>query len=514
MKSNLKKEWKIILHGILIGILIHGFILANDLPNWDDLAQMHVDFVYMRRLGRWFLFVPTRLSSLLSITWLNGLLVIVYISISSYLVSKTIMLKNEVSRYLLLIMMLAFPVIGSVLFYTQYADGFAFALLLMSGAVYALNLQKKWSIILGSILTVLSLATYQAFFPFGCAVLVISLLRQLLDEMSSIKQIIKSAIIMLVSLGCSMVCYLILTKVFTRDILASYQGVENIGETSITKLFAGVITAYTDFAGFFISDNRALHGEKISVAIVTVFILSVIMIVWYILKQKIYKEKLKTLSILALVIIFPLSCNLIHLMGAERIHAQMIYGFVAAYAFAVFVIDLIIEKTDIHFNNVRNNLWVKLILCILVLSLGIIEYKYILNDNMVYYHAHVAYEQTYAYSERLVARIEDTENFSTEDKIVLIGVIDYDNEKTDTKWMSDPMYKAYTGIPAYLIQSYRMTMFMNKYLGSKSEFEWATKEYLEEIGALEIYNDMSNYPNDNSIVRLENGVILVRLSEL
>lgn len=74
---KIKDEWgMLIIFGIIFGIVIHGMIIVNDLPNSDGILFNYYTWQNTVSSGRWFLGIVNIFSGPFTVPVINGLLAI------------------------------------------------------------------------------------------------------------------------------------------------------------------------------------------------------------------------------------------------------------------------------------------------------------------------------------------------------------------------------------------------------------------------------------------------------
>lgn len=125
------------------GMLAHGMMLFNKYSMHDDITQIFgVGSTY--NLGRWFLNFLAKFSQTFfhspnySLPLIKGLTSILFIAISSVLVTKILRIKYAVTSVLISAVMVVFPVWASIFGYMFTSSYYAFAMLLSSLGVFIL----------------------------------------------------------------------------------------------------------------------------------------------------------------------------------------------------------------------------------------------------------------------------------------------------------------------------------------------------------------------------------------
>ena len=86
--NKLKEEqYKIpFMSGLVIGLITHMFMIVNKFPNGDSMTNFYFD-QNMVTSGRWFLTIACGISSFYDLNFVNGLLAIIFLSISAVFIT-------------------------------------------------------------------------------------------------------------------------------------------------------------------------------------------------------------------------------------------------------------------------------------------------------------------------------------------------------------------------------------------------------------------------------------------
>ena len=484
-----------------IGLLTHLFMLTNKLPNHDDIKQI-VDDMARPTSGRWFLFLPTSFSSDFSLPWVNGLLCLFYISVSAAIVVKCLHIKSSFNSVLIGGIMITFPTVCTTLSYMNSADGYFFALLLACIAVY---LADKYPLgFLPSILLItLSLGIYQAYFPFAIALAVGVLLRTIIVVPLPRFFIVKaSKFIVFLALG--LLLYMIITKAIPTE-LSSYMGIDKMGEFNLSELPAMVIGSYQNTFEFFFfkTMNLDLYALRHMILATMFFIVGL-----PIYTHKLYLSKLNLIFYLLLIITLPISCNLIYIMSTSYTpHILMIYSFVMIFITLLSLFEMSCDAmanqtSSLRFKNLSFATFTWGISFLFVLLI----FNYSILSNQAYFKLYLTYEQSYAYSNRLLSRIENIDGFSSDCHVYFIGQPSMQVDDI----VATPAVNNLTGIISDISASYSYHLFLEYYLGNRTLITPTYFEPPESDDFLLEFNleDMPTYPDDDSIKKIGRNIVV------
>lgn len=95
-KKRCKYEWKVaFISTFLIGLLTHIYKFTNTLLNHDSLYSFYHDQNIVQS-GRWFLSIACSISSYFDLPWVTGLLSVVFISLTTVVITEIFEIKNPV----------------------------------------------------------------------------------------------------------------------------------------------------------------------------------------------------------------------------------------------------------------------------------------------------------------------------------------------------------------------------------------------------------------------------------
>ena len=110
--------------GMISGILIHAYMFANKLPNWDDINNIG-SFGVGSEFGRWFLKYINPLDGVWSVPWIGGLFAVFFLSLSACMVVSALDIRSMSGVVLVPLLMLSFPSVCSMFTFMFTADCYA-----------------------------------------------------------------------------------------------------------------------------------------------------------------------------------------------------------------------------------------------------------------------------------------------------------------------------------------------------------------------------------------------------
>ena len=417
----------------LIGLFTHLFMFTNTLPTHDEVKVMIGTLQWATAInGRWLSDVAMLITSIFSMPWVNGLMSIVFLSISTCLIISIIRVKGYVNIILISGVMVTMPVVAGIFAFMQVAAPYYLSLLLICLAAFVAT-RYKFGFIFATIPIVLSMAIYQAFYGVVVALLILVLILDVLRNEMSWQKILFKGVRFVGTLFAGMVMYLVSVRIFYPDGLSDYQGLDQMGQMSISDFPNRILTAYREIIKFFVVDSRNFHYSFMNIVFVLAFVACAILILLWIIRKQIHKEPIKLLLLGALLVLFPLGCNMIYLMGPTEVHDLMIYGTVLILVFLLVVADLYHkEKDDKGKDNVaaeeseasKKTPYGKIAgisTWIITLAMALTMYNYWIVSNQAYFKLNIAFQTTYAQSILLISHIQSVEGYTYDKDIVIVG---------------------------------------------------------------------------------------------
>ena len=473
--------------------------------------------------GRWFLGVIGAIEHRMfggnySTPMFKGLIAIILISLSAALIVAIFRIRNKTHIFLLSTLMVVYPAVTVIMGYMFMAQCFTLALFLTVLGVY-LTVQKKYGFVAGIIGICLSLGLYQAYLAVPAVLFLLALISDLIEE-KEFKQVFITAVKYLMTLALGLVVYFVVNKIFLAvkgAQLTSYQGISDMGQTTIGDLIARVGTAYRYFVQLPFMDWQGLNTAFLmKVLFGCSILLTIVMIAFNIIKIKSIWNKLLLLVVAGLL---PLAVNLVYVMCDENkvyVHGLMVYASVFVLLFPLLLLHFGNRNTDTVGKN-RMNLFMDWGIAAFM-ALTIVYY--IGYNNVAYTQSAMIQSQVDSYSTNFVSAIKNAEGYADEYPIVLVQNPDRDQPYD---FMDASMY-IFEEFEQIQITAYNTNMLlwmsnysMPDYLKYRTGFNTANmKDYGEllengEIEKLDFVDEMPCYPDDGSI-KVSEGRIIVKLS--
>ncbi len=351
---------------ILVGMITHGYMLTNKMPNGDDMVCFHGIGGGAIFQGRWLLgFMSNfRMDTVgdYSEPFFNGFWAILLIACSGVLVNC--LFSNHTKRTAALIgaALVAWPTITIDFRFMFLAHYHAFAILLMTIGAYCIargsytqHSYKKTMILIaaGAVAMGCSMGIYQAFFPYGCVLLILGYLKNVIQSRTGEgKALIQQAVLAVTGAAAGMCCYFLgnacMEKI--KHFTTAGQYGSEVGEFHISQLPAIIRLMYLQFWKLFTSDYHGLTNSGFIRIIFGVVFLGALLGLGYLLYLQCERKNYIALVLSMLVmVVYPLAVELIYLMvpnGSDRVYLLMDYATAGIILFPIMISVCLLDLPD------------------------------------------------------------------------------------------------------------------------------------------------------------------------
>lgn len=495
--KKLERQYKIAFFAaLLFGLFAHMYVIVNKLPNHDYVYNIHTDqFQWPLSLGRWFLEVVTGISSHFILPWVNGILAILYASVSVAFVVAVLEIRNPVPVILCSGLLMTYPSFADTMGYMFSADGFLFAMLLSSIGVWFWHRKKDAAGIVGLALCLaLAVGIYQAYLSFAIMLILVRLILDMIENRYDNKELLKRGGRALAGGVLGMALYyvgLLIMMRINHTEFSDYMGMDSMSAPGIAKLFSTLKRDTVAFAEMFIGGNSEFTAYEILNMVFIVSFLAVL--VFAAVKQRLYRRKLQAVLTVAACLLFIPAAYVFDFLSEEVIYRyMMLHSLVLIYM-------LFVKLADVYLRG-----WLAEACAVLI---AVIAFNFAVISNIGYLNLEFCWEQTYATAVRMQERITMLDGFSTDCKLMVSGTI----ETEGRAWLLDriPYMVGVDDVNLMRNQSF-IRVILAEDFGMR--FDDADREQKERISATPEYAEMPCWPEAGS-VRMIDGIIVVKLSE-
>ena len=500
MKNRIKGSWKTaFLSAVIVGLMVHLPIMLSDIPNHDGLDSLYFD-QNMITSGRWFLTIACGFSSYYALPWLIGLLSVLFLALAAVCMTEFLELKSNMAIVLCSGLLVTFPSLASTFAYVFTMDGYMLALLLAVAAPLCVK-KCRLGVLWGGLCLAFSMGTYQAYLPFAVLLSIYGILLVFM-EAGAVKDKVFAMLRYLFMGVVGVVFYYVILRILLwiqGKELASYQGINSMGNVERVGLLSVIKGMYADFVTFSLKGNVLFNNLFSVVAMCVLIGITATLVLANVVRKKWYKSIWLYVVCFLLLIGLPIATNLILVISPDvTYHLLMRYQWILYPILCVALID--------RFYDVKGYAqWGMLF------AAGVLVFNYSVTDQIAYSNLEKRYEKTYAYCVRLLDRIEQTEGYYQGIPIAMIGVVG--DESFPSTDLTTDVTASMIGISGdgllYTGNNYRL--FIANYLGATLNI--LPPEAMAQMYYDERYREMDSFPGADSI-RIIDGILYVKTENI
>lgn len=530
IRQRIKPSWATILTSVfLFGLLAHAYAFLNYIPNWDSVISYY-SAQNTIALGRCFLTLACGISSYYDLSWVNGLLSLVYITVTAILISEFLQIRKKSTLTLLSALLVTFPAVTSTFGYLYTADGYMLAMLCTTLAI-CLTFRHRLGFLPGSLLLMFGLGCYQAYITFAAMLVIVYSLDELLHQDTSLSSL---AWKWLRALACAVIGYALYTVVnrillsAQHITLADYQGVSDLNGGVLGNGFAPLTAAkqcLIDFVYFFTGPlHRMNFYSFLNLCLLALLVCGVLS---RIVRKKLWRSPARLCCILLLAMLIPFVCYVIYFLTPDVSYHMLMQGSLYfVYALLLILYDragfdaadklrgdtksvssdksCVVPASDATNKNHMHHGIVWQWLCVIVCSL--IVYNFILVANICYR----TQETSVSRSMNEIARLADI--ILSDPALQECGSIAVIGTRDESDVISLNLPPDMTGFSDGYIMTHALhySLLLDRY--HNLSFTPADNEAVEALAENAIVRGMPCYPEEGSIQAIS-GTLVIKLSD-
>lgn len=513
---NKNKSFFIIASLLLgVGLLCHGYMFFNKLPNFDEMGSINGYLGIATPSGRWALPFAGILNGPFSSPAINGFLCALFLIASTFIISDTLQIKSKLSTLCMGCVLISFPTITSSLTFMFTSFAYMLSLFLEVLAVWLavsdIALFPKFQaanpkafqclkFLISACLMATGLGIYQAYYQVACTVILIYGMQSLLSD--DLRLVWKKALKLFCLLIVSMGIYLIMAKVgcfFSGKEMSVTYGAGSVPEL-LANLPHALTRCYRDFASVFYSDFRGIsHNLVVRLLITVSFLIGICLYEALLLKRH---KNLLLGNILLLL--FPIALEVIGFTMVSRgMDTLTVYSYALILVFPFAMLSLCDFKVNTRILNFLYS-------CVMISSL-LLTWQYAILANNVYTTMDLAKLEASSYYTTMVTQIKSLDHYSTELPLCLLGT----NSEDETLYDLSAYYKGdvrgQMTCDRY-INMYSRHYFLSVFLGYDPQvINWQDFIPTADQQTCLTLQEMPCYPEAGSIAII-NDTVIVKLS--
>ena len=460
-------------------------------------------------LGRWGILLVDRLKNGFVSPVISTIISIFIMSVVAMIIVMLFGMKKKGTVILSSIAIVSMPAFSDVLTYWYCSDSYSLAMLFSVLAVYIIYKIKpkikSWKgYLFGALALVIQMGLYQSFIGITTTLSLFIIIIEILKNERSFKEIIKlfKDFIIMGILGA--VIYYGISEIalsIFRVSIADYRGASNVSVMSIlTNLPSSIKNTYNNFIEYYFG-NGIIHNDYWNRQFMNLFLMWLIVggSIYIIIKNKVYKDRLNIVFLLICFCILPICLDIIQIIVTKTdVELMILPAYIVPIIFTIYIINILSFE-----DNISNILKYGIYIITLLITI-----TYICSDNATYMTLKIKNNQAYSNIIRAIDRIETSEEYDKNMKIMLAGTI----EKYDYK----VLYKmANGGVSEYnnfwMAHGQGMKKFVEINLGI--DINLCTGKQYGEIIQTEEFQNMGIFPDKDS-VKVINNIMVVKFTNM
>ena len=547
----------------LFGFVVHFYMFSNKMINYFEmnniLTPMSIEKGDTLAMGRWFLPIVSRLSSVYSMPAVNGIICLICLSLIACMIVDVFGFKRRVLIVLCEGVIVSFPGVASYLSYGVNADVFCVALLLSVASGWVLH-QSGCNIkgmAVSAVLLCFGIGVYQPFMSVTIALVFDMLYLEVWQEGKGFLSILKQVIRYVIALAAGFILYYLVLQIVTAVTgisMGDYHGINDMTSFTLKGIAKGGVYTYFYFLYYLFS----LEYANFPLVIVFDGLAALLFLFYtasgYRARQKGAREKGSLICQILLVVFLPIGVNAAPFLMADRVgngvDRYMMFSMMLLFVLLLKMMDAMAESDrkmgtmqgqecsgkeesmkrecggkekslkreqsgqEVSARSGKETRWVRLsivpqwmtIICLISVIWG--NY-YMCNQG--YYRAEAMTKSTDSLLNRLAYRIESTDGWSPEMPVYLANCEALFNENCDT---DIPTFNGLTRVDGTEIKPWYNADAVVKYMQVYLNFpvNQVPAERQEAILETEEFARMGIYPGEDSMQMID-GVLVVKFAE-
>lgn len=540
---------------------MHFYMFSNKMINYFEmnniLTPMAMDKGDTLAMGRWFLPVVSKLSSVYSMPAVNGMICLICLSLISCMIVDMYGFTKRVPSVLCEGLIVSFPGIASYLSYGVNTDVFCVALLLsvLSGWILYRSRRRIGGMILSAVVLCFCIGTYQPFMSVTIALIFGMLYLQVWQEGRGFISVLKQALCYLAVLAAGFILYYLVMQFVTAVTgisMGDYRGVNDMTSFTLKGIAKGGIYTYLYFLSYLFDLEYANYPLVIVFDVLAALLFLFYTVAGYCRYQKGMREKGSLVCQILLVVFLPIGVNAVPFLMADRVgngvDRYMMFSMMLLFILLLKLMDAMAEPDAAALKAGQNagesgrkkteaaeekadgktlkggdgkraemerhhaSAWKSLLpQWLTIFALTAVIWGDYYQCNQGYYRAEAMTKSTDSLLTRLAYRIESAEGWSPETPVFLANCEALFNENCDTD------IEAFTGltrVDGTEIKPWYNEGAVIKYMQVYLNFpvDPIAEEQKEAVLASQEFTQMGIYPREDSM-RMIDGVFVVKFGE-
>lgn len=516
--NNNKKQLNFcIITTLVFGLIAHSYMFFQDSFSHDSLNEFNADVFgneWKVQLGRFIVPLYRMVTrGNLTLPWLVGIISLLWIALSVFLVVKSFKIENKIEVALISgIFATNIAVISTTATYINDLDSNMCALFCSVVAFFVWE-KYKYGFLLAIPFITVSLGLYQAYVSVTIVLIIIYLILDLLKG-SAFGKVFLNGVKSVITLAVGGILYYAVYKAifaFTGISQAEgkYNTMDQLGSGSFSEFISTLIyVVKATVYGFFFPKN-AVSGTVVMVLIALSFLITAVFVLSKLLQRKI--GILEKILVLALIALLPVGMGFSSILSGDLGHDLMRFSDWLIFLFVLLITYDFSKEWQINGKTLK-----KLLACV-GKSVGIITVAAILWGNVVsaneiYLKKELEQDSNLAFFTRVVDRMDCFEGYNRKtNKVVFVGRPDYyDENKVGFK----NGYEI-TGATGNYVLGAAAPSWYDRYFEYKLHYDILTVDNseLDEYQKSDLVKSMPVFPEEGCM-QIVDDVLIVKLGEI
>ena len=421
LEQNKKLLITVFVSTFAFGLVAHGYAFFNANFNHDSLYGMigNRDYnLFMLQIGRFIRPIWARIRGNIVLPTLIGFISLFFVSCSSYLIIRILNIKNKGLIILICgILITNYTVALTYATYIHDADIYSISLFLSVLSVYFYTSKNRIGLLIGTILMVISLGIYQAFFQVSIYLLMILAIERLINNEKSSKIVldnIKILLCMILSIVIYYLIYKLSLLVFNVPLGDTYNSMPQLRDYFDLGSISYIVEEMFKSEKMWFFGKNAHHWWMI-LGINILCVVCILLTYIKCIKDRRINTSNIVLSILVLLLM-PLGICIVCVMSKGLIHDIMTYSYFLFYIFTFKMFELCFEE-----KSGKHRRYIEYVIYPLTFALLLSNTVY---ANELYIEKELMEQTTLSTMTRIINRMEETDGYEfNETPVMIVGVL-------------------------------------------------------------------------------------------
>ena len=406
--------------GMLLGMLAHGFMFANKIPNHDDLAQ-YADLTGTGvENGRYVLQFFWKFFSNLSTPWLNGILGLVFLCGAAFLLCDAFDCRRAWRAGAVTVVAVVFPVNVSIYCYMYQAHVLMLGIAFAAAAPWMMRYGGRWGMLWAALCVMLATGIYQIDLMLAAGLLIVYVIWYASREDGRTGgavwgTAVRSALAVLGGLALYLLGVWAVVQV-GGVALNDYQGISSMGQISWTSLPDKLRAAYRTALEWYITDVPSYATRLMRLAQAGALVIGWVWLGAAVVRALLARRWAHAALLAVCGLLLPVAAAGIYLMGDEiGVHHITLYLLIVLMLQPVLCVDRAPAVAG-RAETLRRA-------CAAVLCAAYLTYGFSLAviDNQAYLRMYMSFTRAEHFMERLAGRIESLPDYRPDLRLVTVG---------------------------------------------------------------------------------------------